>query len=275
MAGEATPTQAAGERVQHEMLDEGRRLVDAARAQGLTLRLLGGLAVREHCLTAELCERDHSDLDMVAPAWQARRLVGLFAGFGYAENYEVSSATADHALQFTRPCGHRDTTTGGPAHADDHVDVFVDTFRMDHDIALGRRLEIEPYTVSLSDLLLTKLQIFRLEEKDLRDVVTLLGDIDVDVDVGDEDAPGVINGGYIGRLCAEDWGLFYDVTTNLARLDERAATFGLDDAQTARVRSGAARLIGAIDGTPKSLGWRLRARVGTRKTWHNPIDDQE
>ena len=31
------------------MLDEGHRLVDAARAEGLTLRLLGGLAVREHC----------------------------------------------------------------------------------------------------------------------------------------------------------------------------------------------------------------------------------
>src|SRR5664280_1078778 len=275
MASEATPTPTAGVRVQHEMLDDGRKLVDAARAEGLTLRLLGGLAVREHCRTFELCERDYSDLDMVAPFRHARRLVALFARFGYAENYDVSTATANRELQFTRPCGHGVGEGSPPSHAEDHVDIFLDTFRMDHDIALARRLEIEPYTVSLSDLLLSKLQIFRLEEKDLRDVVTLLGDIDVDVDVGDEDAPGVINGGYIGRICAEDWGLFYDVTTNLARLDERAATFGLDDAQTARVRSGAARLIGAIDGTPKSLGWRLRARVGTRKTWHNPIDDQE
>jgi hypothetical protein len=277
MGSEATAVTAAGEHVQHEMLDEGHRLVDAARAEGLTLRLLGGLAVREHCRTRELCERDYSDLDMVAPARQSRRLAAVFAGFGYAENYDVSTATANHELQFIRPCRHGSGPGTGPAHADDHVDIFLDTFRMDHDIALVRRLEIEPYTVSLSDLLLTKLQIFRLEEKDLRDVVTLLGDVDVDVDadVGGEDAPGVINGGYVGRLCADDWGLFYDVTTNLARVDERAATFGLDDAQTARVRSGVARLIGAVDGAPKSLGWRLRARVGTRKAWHNEIDDQE
>ena len=257
--------------MRHEMLDEGRRLVDAARTEGLTLRLLGGLAVREHCRTSAPCERDYSDLDMVAPARQARRLVALFTRFGFAENHEVSTATANRELQFTRPCGHGDIAAGGPTHADDHVDVFLDAFRMDHVVNLGRRLEIEPYTVSLSDLLLTKLQIFRLEEKDLRDIVTLLDD----AEVGQEDAPGLINGSYIGELCADDWGLFYDVTTNLARVGEGAATFGLDDAQTARVRSGVARLIGAIDGAPKSVRWRLRARVGTRRVWHNAIDDQE
>jgi hypothetical protein len=271
MASEATPTQAAGERVRHEMLGEGRELVDAARAEGLTLRLLGGLAVRQHCQTLELCERDYSDLDMVAPARQARRLVALFTRFGYSENYDVSTATANRELQFTRPCGHGDTMAGGLAHADDHVDVFLDTFRMDHAIALAGRLEIEPYTVSLSDLLLTKLQIFRLEEKDLRDIVTLLGDHDV----GEEDAPGLINGGYIGRLCADDWGLFYDVTTNLARIDDHAGAFDLSDEQVERVRSGVARLIGAVDGASKSVRWRLRARVGTSRAWHNQIEDQE
>ena len=60
------------------MAGEARRLVDAARSKGLTLRLLGGLAVREHCHDHELCARDYSDLDMVAPAKQARRLAALF-----------------------------------------------------------------------------------------------------------------------------------------------------------------------------------------------------
>jgi hypothetical protein len=254
-----------------EMLDEGRRLVDGARSAGITLRLLGGLAVREHCHAAELCARDYSDLDMVALAKQARRLATLFAGFGYVENYEVRAATADAELQFVRPCVHGGEPGAGPAHADDHVDVFLDTFRMDHDIDLAPRLEIEPYTVSLSDLLLTKLQIFRLEEKDVRDIVTLLGDAEVD----EQDTPGVINGRYIGQLCGDDWGLFYDVATNLAHVAEDAAAFDLSEARVARVRHGVVRLIAAVDGAPKSLRWRLRARVGTRKTWHGTIDDQE
>jgi len=260
-----------GERVGSDMLDEGRRLVDAARSEGLTLRLLGGLAVREHCRTHELCERDYSDLDMVAPAKQARRLAAVFAGFGYAENFAVRTAAAGAQMQFVRPCEHGGEPAPGAAHADDHIDVFLDNFHMDHRIALARRLEIEPYTISLSDLLLTKLQIFKLNEKDLRDIVTLLGD----VEVGDEDAPGLINGRYIGGLCAQDWGLFYDVTINLARVGERATSFHLSDSQLERLRRGVTRLIAAIDAAPKSVHWRLRARVGTRTAWHDEPDGQE
>ena len=311
MASEATTRLAPDRRVRQEMLDEGRRLVDAARAEGLALRLLGGLAVREHCRSFELCERDYSDLDMVAPAKQVRRLTALFQGFGYGENHEVSAATAGAQVQFVRPCGHAPESGLPRAHADDHVDVFLDTFRMDHDIALLRRLEIEPYTVSLADLLLTKLQIFRLNEKDLRDIVTLLADVEVAkadgpdrTDAAGADAAGAdaaradaaradaarvdvaqagagqagagqIDAGYIGGLCADDWGLFYDVTMNLQRVGEAAVDFGLDAVQAARVNQGVLRLIAAIDGAPKSLRWRLRARVGTRKTWHNQLDDQE
>ena len=252
------------------MLGEGRRLVDAARAEGLTLRLLGGLGVREHCRDVELCARDYTDLDMVAPGRKRRRLATLLQRFGYAENYDVSTATAAAALQFVRPCEHDGGQGTQPVHADDHIDVFLDTFRMDHDIALARRLRIEPYTVSLSDLLLTKLQIFRLNEKDVRDIVTLLAD----AEVGDG-APGTIDGRYIGKLCGDDWGLFYDVATNLQRIDDRVAGYHLSDTQAARVRHGVLRLIAAIDGAPKSVRWRLRARLGTRASWHNELDDQE
>ena len=270
MPSESTPA-APAEHIRHEMSDEARQLIDAARSEGITLRLLGGLGVREHCRSLELCERDYSDLDMVAPAKHVRRLAAFFESFGYGENLDVSTATSSAELQFVRPCAHDRERAVGRAHADDHVDVFIDTFRMDHHIALARRLEIEPYTVSLSDLLLTKLQIFRLNEKDLRDIVTLLAD----VEVAQEDAPGLINGLYIGELCANDWGLFYDVAINLQRVGERAAAFDLHDAEEARLRHGVMRLIAAIDGAPKSVRWRLRARVGTRKIWHGQLDDQE
>jgi hypothetical protein len=208
---------------------------------------------------------------MVALVKGARRLPAVFAGFGYAEDYEVYSATAGAQMQMVRPCIHGAGPGMGVAHEDDHVDVFLGSVRMDHDIALDKRLEIEPYTVSVSDLVLSKLQIFRLNEKDVRDLVTLLADRDV----GEEDAAGVINGRYIGELCAGDWGLFYDVAGNLARLAEHATDYALSDEQLTRVRRGVARLIGAVDGAPKTLAWRLRARVGTRRAWHNPVDGQE
>jgi len=49
----------------------------------------------------------------------------------------------------------------------------------------------------------------------------------------------------------------------------------LSEVQVARVRNGVVRLIAAIDGAPKSVRWRLRARVGTRKMWHAQLDGQE
>jgi hypothetical protein len=252
------------------MSDEAHTLIEAARTDGLTLRLLGGLGVREHCHSVQLCARDYSDLDMVAPSAEARRLPQLFARFGYRENTDVAVSTGAGQLQFVRPCRHG-TERAGAAHADDHIDVFLDTFRMDHDIALKRRLELEPVSLSLADLLLTKLQIFRLNDKDIRDIVTLLEG----AEVRDGDEPGTIDARYIAGLCADDWGLFYDVVKNLQRVDERVGRLGLADSELARARRGLLRLIAAIDTAPRSLRFRLRARIGTRARWHSELDDQE
>lgn len=269
MAVRSTPAREEAHDARQEMRDEARRLVDAARADGVTLRLLGGLGVREHCRTPAFCERDYSDLDLVAAAGQVRLVGAFMEGAGFAERVDVRIATQNEQLQFTRACIH-----GGreqpPAHADDHVDIFLGTLRMDHDIALGERLSIETYTVSVSDLLLTKLQVFKLNEKDLRDIVSLLKDLGV----ANDDRQGVINVAYIAGLCADDWGLFYDVATNLQRAGDRLPVFGLNAAEVEHARRGIASLIGAIDAAPKSFRWRLRAKVGTRVSWHREVEDQ-
>ena len=281
------------------MRDEARALIDEARAEGLTLRLLGGLGVREHCRDLELCARDYSDLDMVAPAAEVRRLPAVLARFGYAENFDVAVATGNRQLQFVRPCRHARTAEGGPSHDDDHIDIFLDTFRMDHELALGDRLHLEPYTLAPTDLLLTKLQIFRLTDKDARDVVTLLDALEVDtptaapgaagevagrdpaepaagaVAAGGRDARQTIDAAAIARRCVDDWGLFHDVATNLQRVGGLLPGFGLDDVRAAHVRRGLARLIGALDDAPKNLRFRLRAKIGTRAAWHDEIDDQD
>ena len=251
------------------MHDEAHELIDAASGAGLTLRLLGGLAVREHCRTAELCARDYSDLDMVSRTRDARGLRAVFAGFGYREDHETAGATGNTQLRFVRACRHPGVERIR-AHDDDHVDVFLDTFRMDHEIALGGRLDREPYTLSASDLLLTKLQVFKLNDKDIRDVVTLLDGLSV----SDGATPGAIDAGYIAGLCADDWGLYYDVGLTLQRVEEHIGEFGLSAARVAAVRQRLARLVAAIARAPKSVRFRLRARIGTRARWHNELDEQ-
>jgi hypothetical protein len=112
----------------------------------------------------------------------------------------VREATNRGQTQFVRECAHESADGAYAVHAEDHVDVFLDVFRMDHRVDLRDRLAIEPCTVSAGDLLLTKLQVFRAEERDLRDIVSLLQDDEL----AGEDAPGTVNVAYLAELCAGD-----------------------------------------------------------------------
>jgi len=254
-----------------QMAVEGRRIVETARERGLTLRLMGGLAVRDHCEELAFCGRDHSDLDMVGLAGEAEGIVSLFESLGYGERLHVREATMRRQAQFVRACAHESADGAYAVHGEDHVDVFLDVFRMDHTLDLRDRLGVEPYTVSAGDLLLTKLQMFRAEDRDLRDVVTLLKDDEL----ADEDAPGTVNATYLAGLCARDWGLYYDVTRNLRRCTESLAIYGLEPADEDHVRAALERLTRSIEAAPKTRAWRWRARIGTRRRWHEDVEEQD
>jgi hypothetical protein len=254
-----------------QMAAEGRRLVDAARERGLTLRLIGGLAVRDHCKELAFCARDHSDLDMVGLGDEVAGLVKLFEAQGYRERVHVRAATLRGQAQFVRDCVHGGADGDFSVHAEDHVDVFLGRFHMDHKVDLRGRLTIEPYTVSAADLLLTKLQIFAAEERDVRDVVTLLKDDEL----AGEDGPGAVNVAYLAELCAADWGLYHDVLKNLRRCAESLGVLALKPADESRVRAALERLSEAIEAAPKTRAWRRRARLGTRRRWHEHVEEQD
>jgi len=269
------------------MLGEARHIIDVARRQGVTLRLLGGLAVREHCHESPFCERSYRDIDLVTLAGSAKAATAVIGGLGWSENRQVAMATMARRRQFFRTCRH--PTAAGRAHVDDRIDLYLDAFRLHHSIDLRRRLEGEPYTVSVSDVLLVKLQRTEVNDDDLHDIVAVIGDA---AGLGDDDAPDVLNVRYIARLCARDWGLYHDVERNIARVrrlvDTPAAADGGPVVDLRRAQPGAparpgrehltARLDaleGALSDEPKGLRWRLRASLGERVAWHEPVDDAE
>jgi hypothetical protein len=262
-------TQALRLAARDDMIAEARDIVDQARARGVVLRLYGGLAVRAYCDVIEFCARDYSDFDMIGLKVQRAQLRELFADLGFTEDLRVAQATMGAQLQFARPCVHEEGDVR--AHPDDHIDVFLDTFRMDHQIDLKDRLTLDDYTISPTDQLLTKLQVFKLEEKDVRDALTLLKDVELTEDEG----PGRIGAAYIAERCAADWGLYHDVEANLRRCAEKLARYQLSAEESARVRSGIARLQHALEAAPKSLRWRARARIGERAPWHAPVEEQD
>jgi hypothetical protein len=143
---------------------------------------------------------------------------------------------------------------------------------MDHAIDLTDRLDLEDYTITVSDVLLTKLQMANLNEKDERDILTLLRNLELGTALG----AGVIDVPYVAQICAQDWGLFHDVELNLARLQERLDLYAaLKPGERERVRTSMVRLSEAMEAEPKSRAWRLRAKIGERRPWHDTVEEQD
>jgi hypothetical protein len=269
-------------KTRHErMMDEARRIIDAGNDREVVVRLTGGLAVRHYAIDLDFAERDYSDIDLVGLRRQAAGLHELFADLGYLENLYVAQATGNSQRQFFRPAESLESrahfskrggrflpvvTSVPPA---DHIDVFLDAMRMDHVIEMRDRLAINTYAISPADLFLSKLQIFYLNEKDIHDVVTVCKDVYVDF----EDHPGTLNLRYVAETCADDWGLYIDVMSNVDIVLERLAQYDLTVNEYTRVRRVLELAQTMMTDEAKSLRWRLRARVGKRLPWRREVED--
>ncbi|MBA2682484.1 MAG: hypothetical protein H0U76_29340, partial [Ktedonobacteraceae bacterium] len=138
------------------------------------------------------------------------------------------------------------------------VDIFIDKMHMCHTIDFRERLSLDPRTLSLSDLLLTKLQIVEINEKDILDVIALLCDHEI---VTRE--PG-IDAGYIAGLTAHDWGLQKTLELNLQKIRQVALEQSFPEHVVQRIDA----LLAVLAARPKSLGWKARALVGERVQWY-------
>jgi hypothetical protein len=147
------------------------------------------------------------------------------------------------------------------------VDVVVDEVRMSHLIDLRGRLGGPGLTLALADLLLTKLQIWEINSKDLGDIVCLLADHAIAETEGVE----VIDRRRIVGLAASDWGLCRTISRNLRQAAEEARR--REPAEPRHDPALAVALLAAIDAAPKSIGWKTRARVGERMRWYETPEE--
>ena len=234
------------------VVDEAERLLDQARSDGTTLALLGGVAVRLHATEVPSClDREYKDIDFAVPKGRGGDADKLLRAGGYEPEITFNAMMGKERMLF------HDTAHGR------QVDVFVGSFRMCHEIPFGNRLTAGERTVPLAELLLTKLQIVQLNEKDVRDTVLLFHGHDV----ADHDDDAV-NGARVAELCANDWGLWRTITANLARCREHLTDYTLPDPELERIGGRLDAVLERIEQEPKSRGWKLRAKIGERKRWY-------
>jgi len=236
------------------IISRTRGLIDAARAQGITIRVLGGIAILMHShepLPAGLV-REVRDADLVVEKGRVKHLGRLLRDLSYAENKRFNLTNGNERLIFFDP---EDET---------QLDVFVGTFRMCHSIALDARLGVEQFTLPLAEALLTKLQIVQLNEKDIKDILLLILQHETAAEADTE----AVNLSALAAPCGRDWGLYRTVVDNLARVRESLTGMDLSAADAASIRTRIDTMCSAIEAQPKSASWKLRAVVGTRMRWY-------
>ena len=236
---------------------EAVRVLDEAERRAIDLRTLGGVAVALRVGPGSPFQREPQDVDFATSRHHRGAVERLLVDLGYEADEEFNFQAGRRRLLFHDPERGR------------QVDVFIDSFDMCHVIALEDRLVVEPRTLPLAELLLTKLQIVALNDKDANDVCALL----LAADVASDDGWARINATRVAEMCAGDWGLWRTVDLNLDRIVDRLPGLGLATEEEERVERGVAALRAAIESVPKSRRWRARARVGDRIRWYREPEE--
>lgn len=248
-----------------EYVAEAKAVIAAANERGLHLRLLGALAVIEQCPNGvwllEKTNRVLTDLDFMGYDREIRDVEAMFGELGY-EVLGGRGVTMD--VWVGRRIFH------DPSGVRRRVDVFLDRLDFCHPIELKGRLEMESVTIPLTDILLEKLQIVEINEKDLKDLVVLL----LEHQVADGQEPGAFDAAYLVDLLSGDWGFSYTVSLNLDRIRRYMETIpDLTEDQRGLVSARIEEIWGRVEKAPKSLKWKLRARIGTSRKWYQEVGE--
>jgi len=236
-------------------------ILEEAEQRRITLRLIGALAFPLHCpefnYIQKECQRFFTDVDFMAYIETQKAVEKLFTYRKYLDDPRIQTVPGlKRSIFFTRD------------HAW-HSDVFYDVLDFSHEINLRGRLEIDYPTISLVDLLLEKMQIFKINEKDVIDTLMLFREHEV----GDNDHE-TINIDYLAACCKADWGLWKTVTTNLAKVDQMIEAYPvLTESDRTIIRERIQRALQRIDEEPPTLRWKLRSRVGERIKWYKDVDE--
>jgi hypothetical protein len=246
------------ETIERSLELEALRLLTEAKERELPIRLLGGMGIKL-LLGARmdpLFSREIDDLDFITTRRASRAVERFLDDAGWEPQRRFNALHGNRRLMFYDP------------RTDRRVDVFVGSFQMCHSLPLLERMLVGQRTLPAAELLISKLQIVRMNAKDMGDLYALLNGLQVAEH--DHDA---INAAAIAKLTGADWGLHHTCELSLARLLTGLCAGALPEEHAARIAGRVRRLQQALQEAPKSRAWRVRARIGEHKRWYEEPEE--
>lgn len=240
-----------------DIRNEAQRLGEMAVTQKVPMRLMGGLAIwlQSESVRRPPFVRDYADMDFAVGSKGVAGVKALLASQGYVAEKLFNAIHGAQRLNYAEPTGRWT------------IDILIDELSMSHRLDLRGRLSGTQPTIELADLVLTKLQIWEINRKDLGDVLCLMADHPLGKDGG-----SAIGLDRIAAVLGSDWGFCHTVERNLAKVAELWAAEPVSGARF-DVASQVAGIVGAIAAAPKSIAWKTRARVGERLRWYETPEE--
>jgi hypothetical protein len=245
-------------------IDEAHACVAAAREEGINLRVMGGLAIYMHSVEYEslweklgrLGKKVFTDIDYVSYGKHRVKLLDFFKGRGFFINQKML-----YLYGKTRQIYYGEKIP--------MAEIFFDRLEMNHMIYYKHRLEADYPTVPLSELLLQKLQMVRMNEKDDKDTIILLRAHEI----GDDD-DDKINKKSLESHLLTDWGFHFTAVYNLKRIKETLRRFTVLSEEDIKVIDDRLnQLIDYLENSQKSFKWKARSLIGNRIKRYNEVDE--
>jgi len=246
-------------------IEEAIACVKDADKEGIPLRIMGGLAIYLHCQDyknlweklGRLGKRVFTDIDFMSYRKFREKIVNFFQERDYMLDKRTLMYYGESRLIFF---GDKCPM----------IDVFFDKLEMNHTIDFRKRLEADTPTIPPAELLLEKMQIVKIAEKDIKDSIVLLRAHKVDFH--DNDA---INLEILKKAgLTSDWGFWYTFTTNLEKIVISLDKYDvLTENDKEDIKRKIRKIKDYIDKQPKSMSWKIRAKIGTKKKWYNDVED--
>jgi hypothetical protein len=237
---------------QEDIFLEADNILHFAEQGNVVLRLLGGVGVWFVAPSASKMgySRTYNDIDFIGLRKQSHKIEKMFEVMGYKPREMFNKLQGDSRLMFTNSENGR------------RIDIFLDKFVMCHQFDLKDRLGLSHRTLAPSDLLLTKLQIVEINKKDILDVVALFADIPVSEKRNEIDRSRILS------FTSSDWGIYKTISQNLTKTRQILPELVLPEDEARIISDKIADLLKAIEESPKSLGWKMRSKVGEKVKWY-------
>lgn len=268
----------------YEFVNEALSIVKGAEERGVVMRIMGGLAIyllirgteyeRVWNALGRLGECVFTDIDLATYGKDGGKIINYLLTEERIPFYLLwQPSLMYYGTQRLIFYGCPEAYMRGEAKVGKipMVEVFLDALRMNHTISFKGRLKLNEVTLTPADLLLKKLQIVRINEKDIKDAIILL----LAVDLSNTDTKA-INADYIAKLLSDDWGFYCTFTTNLTKIKEYLKArhlSALTDKYLNVISNKIDKLRKIIEEHPKASPWKIRTKVGTKKKWYDDVEE--